>query len=83
MSIEDKVACRLVQRMFSRREALDMSDAKINVQRGIAYISGIVRPQPGLNVQLREEMRTVTDEVRKLHGIHDVVMDARLDSAKK
>ncbi|MEI7832713.1 MAG: hypothetical protein WCJ56_05905 [bacterium] len=77
MSVEDKQIWRALERELTRRQDLDLSDTKVVVQRGIGYISGIIRPQQGAYIVPREEIKAIMETSRRVPGLKDIVIDAR------
>ena len=77
MSVEDKQIWRALERELTRRQDLDLSDTKVIVQRGIGYISGIIRPQVGSYIVPKEEIKAIMETSRRVPGLRDIVIDAK------
>lgn len=84
MSVEDKHIARLLHREVVRRQGLDVSEVKINVMRGVGYLGGVIRPAPGVMfVNMKEELKYITEGAKKVPGLRDLVIDARIETSAK
>ncbi len=84
MSVEDKTILRNLFRSISKREALDISDARIGCAKGVLTIAGIVRPATGfLSVKPKEELRYILDDIQRDPDVRDVVVQCRFEATPK
>jgi hypothetical protein len=83
VSVEDKQIWRLLQHELYRRQDLDMTDAKVSVQRGVGSVSGIIRPMPGVFVDFKDQMKMFSDSARRIPGLRDLVIEARWEPGTK
>ena len=84
MSVEDKTILRNLQRAITKREALDISDARIGCAKGVLTIGGIVRPATGfLSVKPKEELRFILDDIKRNPDVRDVVIQCRFEQTPK
>lgn len=82
MSVEDKKIGRLLERELHRNQSLDLDNITILVARGVGYLGGVLRPAAGLYyVNIKDEVRVLTENARKIPGLKDLVIDARLEEA--
>lgn len=84
MSVHDKELWRRLNQELNRRASLDFGEARTSVTRGVGFISGVVRPQTGVFLDMKEELKTTLDVVRRnVPGLRDLVIDARIEIASK
>jgi len=83
MSVEDKQAQRTLSRELFRRQSLDLADVIVSVMRGVGYISGVIRPQSGVYLNMKEEMQILKDMAKKVPGVRDIVIDAKIEQTSK
>ena len=84
MGVEDKQFTRRLERELSRFATLDITEARISVTHGNAYIGGVIRPGIGqYSLNIKNEMRVFTEVALKVPGIRAVNIDARLESAPR
>lgn len=83
MSVEDKQTLRTLMRELNRRRSLDISDMRIGVTRGVAFIGGVIRPSPGENLDPKAEIQSIKDSIRRIPGLKDVVFECRFDISSK
>ncbi len=84
MSVEDKTILRNLFRAITKREALDVSDARIGCAKGVLTISGIVRPAMGfISVKPKEELRFILDDIKRDPDVRDVVLQCRFEQSPK
>jgi hypothetical protein len=84
MSVEDKTILRNLQRAITKREALDVSDARIGCAKGVITIGGIVRPATGfISVKPKEELRFILDDIARDPSVRDVAIQCRFEQSPK
>jgi hypothetical protein len=83
MSVEDKQMTRELTRELYRRRNLDLSDARINVARGVGYIGGVIRPAIGEYIHPKDELKTLQDVAKRVRGLRDLVIDARFEMGRR
>ncbi|HOS42212.1 MAG TPA: hypothetical protein PK794_00825 [Armatimonadota bacterium] len=83
MSVEDRTMARLVMRELGRRRHLDLTDVKVSVSRGVAYIAGIIRPSLGEWLDPKAEMKAIMDGCKRVPGLRDVAFEAKFDQGAK
>lgn len=84
MSVEDKRLSRLLEHELHRFQSLDLTDALVTVIRGVGYIGGILRPMVGLyNLNMKEEMRLVHEGLKRVPGLRDLVIDAKIETSPR
>jgi hypothetical protein len=84
MGLEDKRISRLLEHELYRFQSLDISDARIQVTHGVGYVGGVIRPAAGLYyLNMKEELRVVTESTRKIPGLRDLVIDAKIEQSPK
>ncbi len=82
MTVEDKRIGRLLEREIHRFQSVDVTDTKINVYHGVGYLGGVIRPAPGLyGLNMKEEIRIITESARKVPGLKSLVIDAKIDDS--
>lgn len=79
MSVVDSAMTREVMRDISRRP-VDISGLDVHVTHGVVYIRGRLDKLRGyyLDVDLHEELRTITKLLRQRMGIRDVCCEVEL-----
>lgn len=84
MSVEDKKLSRLLEHEMYRYQSLDVSDVNVQVTRSVGYIGGTIRPAAGLYyLNMKEEMRILTEASRKIPGLRDLVIDAKIETSPR
>lgn len=83
MSVEDRTTARLVMRELNRRRHLDLSDVKVSVSRGVAYVGGVIRASLGEWLDPKAEMKAILDGCRRVPGLKDVAFEARFEQGSK
>jgi hypothetical protein len=83
MSVEDRTTARLVTRELNRRRHLDLTDVKVSVSRGVAYIGGIIRPMLGEWMDPKVEMKAIMDGCKRVPGLKDVAFEAKFEQGSK
>ena len=84
MSVEDKQHTRHLERELSRFQTLDITEARIAVTHGNAYISGVIRPGLGqFSLNIKNEMRVFTEIALKVPGIRSITIEARLETSPR
>lgn len=81
MPLEDTQTSRRVQRQLAKRSALDITQVNTRAIHGVVYITGRVRLMRGtVNVSLEDEMQIVAQNIRRIPGIRDVVLEVSYGS---
>lgn len=76
MPVEDMQMSRRVQREISKRASVDSSLINLRSIHGVVYISGRIRPVRGaVNVNLEEELHIIAQNIKRIPGVRDVVME--------
>ena len=84
MSLEDKKVTRQLERELNRFQSLDVTDTRVQVIHGTAYVGGIIRPATGqYSLNIKEEMRIFTEITLKVPGIRGLTIDARLETSPR
>jgi len=83
MSVEDKHIGREVLREMNRRRSIDITDARMSVTRGIAWIGGIIRPSLGEEWDPKVEKEQIKDLLKRIPGVKDVVVEAKFEVSQK
>lgn len=84
MSVEDKRISRLLEHELVRAANLDVSDVNIKVMHGVGYIGGVIRPATGMHsLNMKNEMRVFAESTRRIPGLRDLVIDAKLESTPR
>ena len=83
MSVEDKQLLRELTRELNRRRSIDISDTRMGVTRGIAYIGGIIRPSLGEIFDPKTETEQIKDAVKRIPNMKDVQFDAKFEISTK
>lgn len=83
MSVEDKQFTRELMRELGRRRNIDITDTRLTVARGIAYIGGVIRAAAGEYIDPKADKQSIIDGVRRIPGIRDVNFDARFEISSK
>ena len=84
MSLEDKKVTRQLERELYRFQSLDVTEARVQVMNGNAYLGGTIRPANGMyTLNIKEEMRIFTEIALKMPSIRSLVIDARLESSPR
>ena len=81
MPLEDKATRRRAEHTISKFD-IDFAFGNISVINEIAYITGRIRrthTAGGRNVDLKKEMGIISDVLKTLPGIRDVVINANFD----
>lgn len=82
MTVEDKRIGRLIEREIHRYQSLDVSETKVVVFHGVGYLGGILRPATGqYGLNMKEEMRILTEASRKIPGLKSLVIDAKIEES--
>lgn len=84
MSVEDKRVSRLLEHELYRFQSLDISDVTVIVTRGVGYIGGVIRPATGMySLNIKDEMRIIIEMSRKIPGLRDLVIDAKIEQSPR
>ena len=83
MSVEDKQLLRELTRELNRRSNIDISDIRLGVTRGVAYIGGIIRPSLGELVDPKTEGEHIKEAVKRIPNMKDVMFDAKFEISTK
>jgi len=83
MSVEDKQLLRELTREMNRRSNLDISDIRLGVTRGVAYIGGIIRPSLGEIIDPKVDTEHIKEAVKRIPNMKDVIFDARFEISTK
>ena len=83
MSLEDKLLGRELMREMGRRRSIDITDARLAVNRGVAYIGGVIRPSMGEWFDPKVEKEQIKEAVKRIPNIKDVIFEARFEISTK
>ncbi|HEY3378269.1 MAG TPA: hypothetical protein VGL77_12325 [Armatimonadota bacterium] len=84
MGVEDKRIYRLVEHELHRYQNIDLEEVRVTVTNGIVYIGGVLRPAVGMHyINIKEEARIIGESMRKVPGMRDLVIDAKLDESPR
>jgi len=83
MSVEDKQLLRELNRELNRRQSIDISDIRLGVIRGVAWIGGIIRPSLGELFDPRVETEQIKEAVKRIPNMKDVTFEARFEISTK
>lgn len=83
MSVEDKQLGRELLREMSRRRSIDISDTRMTVTRGIAWIGGIIRPSLGEIYDPKTEAEQIKESIKRIPNMKDVVWEAKMEVSTK
>lgn len=83
MSVEDKQLGRELSRELTRRRSIDISDIRMTVTRGVAYIGGIIRPSLGETFDPKVETEQIKDAIKRIPNMKDVVFEAHFEISTK
>lgn len=76
MPVEDMHMTRRVQRELGKRVALDTNLVNVRSVHGVVYVNGRVRAMRAVvNLSLEEEMAIVAQNIKRIPGVRDVIMD--------
>jgi acid phosphatase class B len=76
MPLEDMQMTRRVQREIGKRVALDSTQVNTRAVHGVVYITGRVRAMRGaVNLSLEDEMQIVAQNIKRIPGVRDVVIE--------
>lgn len=76
MPAEDLQMTRRCQREIGKRVAIDGNLINVRAIHGVVYLTGRARLQRGaMNVNIEEEMNIIAQNIRRLPGVRDVVME--------
>ncbi|HEY3418014.1 MAG TPA: hypothetical protein VGM23_14140 [Armatimonadota bacterium] len=83
MSVEDKQLGREVSRELNRRRQLDISDVRMSVTRGVAYIGGTIRASVGEFIDPKVELKSLQEISKRVPGLRDLVVDVKFELGSK
>ena len=83
MSVEDKQLLRELTRELNRRRSIDISDVRLGVTRGIAYVGGIIRPTLGEYFDPKTEKEHIKEAILRIPNMKDVQFDAIFEISTK
>jgi hypothetical protein len=83
MSVEDKQLGRELLREMSRRRSIDISDTRMTVTRGVAWVGGIIRPSLGEEFDPKVETEQIKDLIKRIPNMKDVVWEAHFEISTK
>jgi len=83
MSVEDKQLLRELMRELNRRRSIDITDTRMGVTRGIAWVGGIIRPSLGEVFDPKTEMEQIKESIKRIPNMKDVNFEARIEISTK
>lgn len=83
MSVEDKQLLRELMRELNRRRSIDVSDTRMGVTRGVAWVGGIIRPSLGELIDPKTETEQIKDAIKRIPNMKDVNFEAIFEISTK
>jgi len=83
MSVEDKQLLRELTREMNRRRSIDISDIRLGVTRGVAWVGGIIRPSLGEIFDPKTEAEQIKEAIKRIPNMKDVTFEAKIEISTK